>query len=53
MKHLGEWYCLVYVEWLLRATYLADLTRVCGADLRVSALMVATQEQRDYNVFRV
>jgi hypothetical protein len=34
-----KWHCLVYVEWLLRATYLVDLARVCGDNLRVSTLV--------------
>jgi hypothetical protein len=28
------------VEWLLRATYLANLARVCGGNLRVGTLVV-------------
>jgi hypothetical protein len=41
-----EWYCLVYIEWLLRTTYQEDLTRVCGADLRVSTLVVCHPGQK-------
>jgi hypothetical protein len=35
-----KWHCLVYVEWLLGATCMVDLTMACGIFPRVSTLVV-------------
>jgi hypothetical protein len=47
-----KWHCLVYIEWLPRATHTWLSTQdLCGCFHLGVHLWMATQEQRDYHVF--